>query len=100
MATATSTATLVRSRPWWYAFRRGRWFGYIYGGPGIIAFLVFNLYPMALRLYLSFTKWDIPSPPTFNGLNNRADLLKDHLLWRAVLQAPYYAVARVTRASD
>jgi multiple sugar transport system permease protein len=99
MATATSTATLVRSRPWWYAFRRGRWFGYIYGGPVIIAFLVFNLYPMALGLYLSFTKWDILSPPTFNGLNNWADLLKDDLLWRAVLQTLYYAVASVAGAT-
>jgi multiple sugar transport system permease protein len=99
VATATSSATLVRSRPWWYAFRRGRWFGYIYGGPVIIAFLVFNLYPMALGLYLSFTKWDILSPPTFNGLNNWADLLKDGLLWRAVLQTLYYAVASVAGAT-
>jgi multiple sugar transport system permease protein len=99
MATATTTATLVRSRPWWYAFRRGRWFGYIYGGPVIIAFLLFNLYPMALGLYLSFTKWDILSPPTFNGLNNWADLLKDDLLWRAVLQTLYYAVASVIGAT-
>ena len=99
MATATTSANLVRSRPWWYAFRRGRWFGYIYGGPVIIAFLVFNLYPMALGLYLSFTRWDILSPPTFNGLNNWADLFKDDLLWRAVLQTLYYAVASVAGAT-
>jgi multiple sugar transport system permease protein len=99
VATATSTATLVRSRPWWYAFRRGRWFGYIYGGPVIIAFLVFNLYPMALGLYLSFTRWDILSPPTFIGLGNWADLFKDDLLWRAVLQTLYYAVVSVAGAT-
>ena len=98
MATAT-TANLVRSRPWWYAFRRGRWFGYIYGGPVIIAFLVFNLYPMALGLYLSFTRWDILSPPTFIGLSNFADLFRDDLLWRAVLQTLYYAVASVAGAT-
>jgi len=99
MATATTQAHLVRSRPWWYAFRRGRWFGYIYGGPVIIAFLVFNLYPMALGLYLSFTRWDILSPPTFIGLSNFADLFKDDLLWRAVLQTLYYAVASVAGAT-
>jgi multiple sugar transport system permease protein len=99
VATATTTATLVRSRPWWYAFRRGRWFGYIYGGPVIIAFLIFNLYPMTLGLYLSFTKWDILSPPTFIGLRNWSDLLKDELLWRAVLQTLYYAVASVAGAT-
>jgi multiple sugar transport system permease protein len=99
VATATTTATLIRPRPWWYAFRRGRWFGYIYGGPVIIAFLIFNLYPMVLGLYLSFTKWDILSPPTFIGLGNWADLFKDDLLGRAVLQTLYYAVASVTGAT-
>jgi multiple sugar transport system permease protein len=96
---ASATTTLVRSRPWWYAFRRGRWFGYIYGGPVIIAFVVFNLYPMALGLYLSFTSWDILSPPTFIGLGNWANLLKDDLLWRAVLQTLYYAVVSVAGAT-
>jgi len=99
MATATTTATLIRPRPWWYAFRRGRWFGYIYGGPVIIAFLVFNLYPMVLGLYLSFTRWDILSPPTFIGLGNWADLFKDDLLLRAVLQTLYYAVVSVAGAT-
>jgi multiple sugar transport system permease protein len=96
---ATTTAALTRSRPWWYAFRRGRWLGYIYGGPVIVAFLIFNLYPMVLGLYLSFTNWDILRPPTFIGLRNWADLLKDELLWRAVLQTLYYAVASVSGAT-
>src|SRR5215472_5382784 len=99
MATAVSAAPLVRSKPWWYGFRRGRWLGYIYGGPVIIAFLIFNLYPMALGLYLSFTNWDILKPPTFVGLKNWFDLLHDDLLWRAVLQTLYYAVASVTGAT-
>jgi multiple sugar transport system permease protein len=54
---------------------------------------------MTLGLYLSFTKWDILSPPTFIGLRNWADLLKDELLWRAVLQTLYYAVASVSGAT-
>src|SRR6266849_1194058 len=99
MAEIAAPAAPLPAHHWWHAFRRGRWLGYIYGGPVIIAFLVFNLYPMALGLYLSFTDWDILSPPTFNGLNNWADLLKDDLLWRAVLQTLYYAVASVTGAT-
>jgi multiple sugar transport system permease protein len=94
-----ATATLTRPRPWWYAFRRGRWLGYIYGGPVIVAFLIFNLYPMALGLYLSFTSWDILRPPKFIGLQNWATLLQDDLLLRAVLQTLYYAVASVTGAT-
>lgn len=99
MASSAGAAPLIRSRPWWYPFRRGRWLGYIYGGPVIIAFLLFNLYPMALGLYLSFTSWDILRPPTFIGLRNWADLLSDELLWRAVLQTLYYAVASVAGAT-
>jgi len=94
-----TTAGTIPARPWWYSFRRGRWLGYIYGGPVIIAFLVFNLYPMALGLYLSFTSWDILRPPTFIGLRNWADLFSDELLLRAVLQTLYYAIASVAGAT-
>ena len=99
MASAVSSVTLVRRRPWWYAFRRGRWLGYIYGGPVIIAFLIFNLYPMVLGLYLSFTNWDILRPATFVGLRNWVALFSDELLLRAVLQTLYYAVASVAGAT-
>jgi multiple sugar transport system permease protein len=86
---------MARRRPWWHAFRRGRWLGYVYGGPVLIAFVLFNLYPMALGLYLSFTDWDILRPPAFVGLKNWGTLLTDELLWRAVGQTLYYAVASV-----
>jgi multiple sugar transport system permease protein len=85
----------ARRRPWWHAFRRGRWLGYVYGGPVLIAFLLFNLYPMGLGLYLSFTDWDILRPPVFAGLKNWRTLLGDDLVWRALGQTLYYAVASV-----
>jgi multiple sugar transport system permease protein len=88
-------ATVAIRRPWWHAFRRGRWLGYVYGGPVLIAFLLFNLYPMALGLYLSFTDWDILRPPVFVGLKNYATMPGDDLLWKAVGQTLYYAVASV-----
>ena len=99
MARAVTAVRLAPARPWWYAFRRGRWLGYIYGGPVIVAFLLFNLYPMMLGLYLSFTSWDILRPPTFIGLRNWVDLLSDDLLLRALLQTLYYAVASVAGAT-
>lgn len=96
MATTAAAPLLVARRPWWYAFRRGRWLGYIYGGPVILAFLLFNLYPMALGLYLSFTDWDILSAPKFAGLKNYATMLNgDPLVWQALGQTLYYAVASV-----
>ena len=94
-----ATTALIQKRPWWYAFRKGRWLGYIYGGPVIVAFLIFNLYPMALGLYLSFTSWDILRPPKLIGLQNWIDLFHDDLLLRAILQTLYYAVGSVTGAT-
>lgn len=94
-----ATSVLIQKRPWWYAFRRGRWLGYIYGGPVIIAFLIFNLYPMALGLYLSFTSWDILRPPKIIGFQNWIDLFHDDLLLRAILQTLYYAVGSVAGAT-
>jgi multiple sugar transport system permease protein len=88
-------ARVERRRPWWHALRRGRWLGYVYGGPVLIAFALFNLYPMALGLYLSFTDWDILRPPVFVGAKNYGTLLTDELLWKAVGQTLYYAVASV-----
>jgi multiple sugar transport system permease protein len=88
-------AAVTARRPWWHAFRRGRWLGYVYGGPVLIAFVLFNLYPMGLGLYLSFTDWDILRPPVYVGLKNWGTLLADELLWRAVGQTLYYAVASV-----
>lgn len=99
MASIATAASAAGSRPWWYRFRRGRWLGYIYGGPVIVAFLIFNLYPMLLGLYLSFTNWDILRPPTFVGLRNWATLFSDDLLLRAVLQTLYYAIASVAGAT-
>jgi multiple sugar transport system permease protein len=97
MATAAVPLPLEHRRPWWHAFRRGRWFGYIYGGPVIVAFLLFNLYPMALGLYLSFTDWNILSPPVWSGLKNyNTMLVGDPLVWQSLWQTLYYALASVT----
>src|SRR5438067_5268736 len=94
--TAAVPLPLEHRRPWWHAFRRGRWFGYIYGGPVILAFLVFNLYPMGLGLYLSFTDWDILSAPKWAGLKNYGTMLfGDPLVWQTLRQTLYYAVASV-----
>jgi multiple sugar transport system permease protein len=95
MAGTRALAGVAARRPWWHALRHGRWLGYIYGGPVILAFLAFNLYPMALGLYLSFTKWDILTPAVFVGLANYSTLLGDDLFGQALRQTLYYAVASV-----
>ncbi len=43
-------------------------FGFVL--PAVVFFALFNFYPMADALYLSFTKWDMLSSPQFIGLGN------------------------------
>ena len=40
--------------------------GYLYLSPWLIGFVVFTLGPMLASLYLSFTSYDIVSPPTLD----------------------------------
>ena len=50
--------------------RRNNIAGYLFISPFIIGFFVFTLYPFLSSLYLSFTDYDILTPPKFVGLKN------------------------------
>jgi multiple sugar transport system permease protein len=52
--------------------------------PWIVGFLVFLLYPMLSSLYFSFTKYDLLSPPRWNGLGNYRFMLSDPTFWKAI----------------
>lgn len=45
--------------------------------PAVIFFAVFNFYPMAHALYLSFTDWDLLTPAEWVGFGNYAALFSD-----------------------
>lgn len=44
--------------------------GYVFISPFIIGFLSFTLVPMIISLYLSFTKYNLFSPPNWVGMDN------------------------------
>lgn len=44
--------------------------GYIFLTPWLIGFFVLAIGPILISFYLSFTKYDIASPPKFTGLDN------------------------------
>ena len=51
----------------------------------IVGFLAFNLGPMLRSLYLSFTKYDVVSPPEFIGVQNYTYLMnRDPAFWPSV----------------
>jgi multiple sugar transport system permease protein len=45
--------------------------------PAVAFFALFNFYPMAYALYLSFTNWDLLTPPQWVGIANYSTLLTD-----------------------
>jgi multiple sugar transport system permease protein len=60
--------------------RLGGWIAaYVLLAPYLFVFLVFNVFAIAYALYLSFTYFDLFSPPRWIGLGNYLYLLQDRL---------------------
>jgi multiple sugar transport system permease protein len=69
--------------------------GYAFISPWLIGFLVFTLAPFLSSIWLSFTRYDIMSPPKWIGTANYQRLFTDDpLFWRAwAVTLKYAAVA-------
>ncbi|ORA21733.1 ABC transporter permease [Mycobacterium angelicum] len=66
----TSGQVMTGTRPWRRRARAGRMFV----APNLVAIAVFMLFPLGFSLYMSFTKWDVFTPPKFVGLQNFQNL--------------------------
>jgi multiple sugar transport system permease protein len=64
-------------RPFLSLERRQALVGMAFVFPAVAFFALFNFYPMAYALYLSFTNWDLLTPPVWIGLANYAALFSD-----------------------
>ena len=71
------------------------WF-YIMTGPALVGFFLLTLGPMVMSLYLSFTKYNVVTPPEFIGWSNYMYLLfKDPSFWPAVKVTFIFGVVSV-----
>jgi multiple sugar transport system permease protein len=98
-STSLSDARVDITRP---AARRRSWFAgesakfWLMMTPALIGFIVFSAGPMLVSLYLSFTKYDIVSPPKWIGIRNYLYLLRnDPAFWPSVKVTAIYASASV-----
>ena len=67
--------------------------GYLFALPWIIGLLVFTIGPIIVSFYLSFTQYDVLSPPQFIGLENyRNALFVDELFWSSLKRTLVYSV--------
>lgn len=70
--------------------------GYLFISPWLIGFFGFTLIPIIASLYLSFTSYDIFTPPRWIGLENyRTMFFEDPRYWKAVGATFYYVFTAV-----
>lgn len=70
-------------------------FGYLFASPWIIGFVVFGLYPMAMSIYYSLSRYDVLRIPEFIGFGNFKTLLfNDPYFWTAVWNTLFYTLVR------
>ncbi len=61
-----------------------KWWGLIFVLPAVGFFAIFNLFPTLFGLYLSFTDYDLLSPPIWVGVDNFVNLASDRLFRQAL----------------
>jgi multiple sugar transport system permease protein len=68
---------------------------YLLISPWIIGFFLFVAGPMLISLGISFTRWDLLTPPTWAGLRNYERMLRDPLFWQALKVTAIYTALYV-----
>jgi multiple sugar transport system permease protein len=63
--------------------------------PALLGFLVFLLWPALRGIYLSFTRFNLLTPPSFNGLDNYVRMVRDPVFWNALEVTVYYVVVNI-----
>jgi multiple sugar transport system permease protein len=70
--------------------------GYLFISPWLAGFLIFTLGPMLISLYWSFTKYEFPLAPKWNGVQNYVTAFaQDELFPRSLWNTAYYVVFSV-----
>src|SRR5215218_2368404 len=66
--------------------------GLVFVAPFLIGFVIFTAGPLLYSLYLSFTSYDVLSPPVWVGLRNYQRMLTDPRFSKTLLNTLTYVV--------
>lgn len=70
--------------------------GYLFISPWLVGFVLLTIGPMLVSLYWSFTKYEFPLSPRWNGIDNYLNAFtKDELFPRALGNTAYYVLFSV-----
>jgi multiple sugar transport system permease protein len=79
----------------WRISQQTLW-GYIFIAPWLIGFVIFALGPIVASFLLSFTRYELITPPEWIGLGNYKTMLTgDSLFWTSLYNTIYYTVFSV-----
>jgi ABC-type sugar transport system permease subunit len=88
---------------WWRALRQTRregWgdlTGYLFIGPAVLLYVVFNAYPLIRGLVIAFSdyRYLLPDHAPFNGVDNWVEMAQDNVFWASLGRSFYYAILYV-----
>jgi raffinose/stachyose/melibiose transport system permease protein len=78
------------------SIRRAQPSAYLFLLPALVFYVLFRLYPYAQTFWLGLHDWNGVSPPTFIGLGNYAEALRDPYFWRAGYQTLAFMAIDIT----
>lgn len=67
----------------------------MFASPWLIGLVVFLIGPIVASVLLSFTNWNLLTPPRWEGAENYRDLLDDRNFWQSVKVTLFYTVLAV-----
>lgn len=65
--------------------RHRRWWGLLFVAPAVTFFALFAIFPIGFGVYLSFTRYDLLTPPQWIGTGNYTSLIRDRAFMMAVV---------------
>jgi multiple sugar transport system permease protein len=68
---------------------------YVFMSPAILGLLIFTLGPIVISLFLSFTEYNIITPPRWVGLENYSDMFQERLFWQSLRVSAIYSLVSV-----
>lgn len=69
--------------------------GWLFAAPWVLGFLAFTAGPIAISVYIPFTKWSVLGTPQWVGLDNYQRMFADPLFYNAIGLTTVYAVISV-----
>ena len=94
---ATDARSRARRRRWSLARQEALWF-YIFISPWLVGFVLWVAGPMLASFYLSFTQYEVVTPPNWVGLGNYRALFADPLFWQSLKVTAYFTFFSVPLA--